>query len=281
MRRLFLAAALFLAVPAPADQRLTCGTVEALEITSLTKARLTSFLRTVLPEAPPGSKIFFEGKIDLANTVLPVGPRMTALAQHAEGRHEVVFLVDVELAKLPPELVSRLNANALDLTLEGNLRSSDSSSGVSPVPVCAAGVLKIGTPEIRSSVPLGQEFARFSGARFAGVSLSETLGEATILLYNPLSFPLDVKDLVYEIQADGRRVASGEKHGLRIHPGRENAIALPVTASNAELLGVLAGAVASGGRIDGRLVATATVKVGKDQGVTVPLNLPGTIQVTR
>jgi len=151
MRRLFLAAALFLAVPAPADQRLTCGTVEALEITSLTKARLTSFLRTVLPEAPPGSKIFFEGKIDLANTVLPVGPRMTALAQHAEGRHEVVFLVDVELAKLPPELVSRLNANALDLTLEGNLRSSDSSSGVSPVPVCAAGVLKIGTPEIRSA----------------------------------------------------------------------------------------------------------------------------------
>jgi len=149
------------------------------------------------------------------------------------------------------------------------------------MPVCAAGVLRIGSGEIRLSAPLGQDLARFGGARFRGLSLVEARGEATIVLYNPLSSPLDVKDLVYQIRAGDRRVAAGERRGLRIHPGRENSVELPVTAANADLIAVLAGAVASGGRVEGRLVATISVKVGRDQTMTVPLNLPGTIQVNR
>ena len=280
MKSAALAAALLFALPAAAQQRLTCGTVEALEITSLTRARVSAFLRTVLPGAPAGSKNFFEGKIELANTTLPAGPRVTALVQHGQGQHEVVLLVDVDLAKVPAELLGRLHAAALDFTLEGNLRSS-SSSDAPPVPVCAAGVLKIGTNEIRASGPVGQDFARFGGARLGGVSLTETQGEATVVLYNPFTFPLNVRDLVYEIRAGDRKVASGERHGLRIHPGRENPIDLPVTATNADLAVALAGAVASGGRADGRLVASITIKVGKDQTMTIPLDLPGTIQVGR
>jgi LEA14-like dessication related protein len=278
MTRAALAAALFLALPAAAQQRLQCGTVDALEVTSLTRTHANAFLRTVLPGAPPGSKSLFEGKIELANTVLPVGPGVTALVQHGEGQHEVVFLVDLELSRTPAELVSRLHSAALDFTLEGNLRSSSSSQ---PMPVCAVGVLKVGTNEIRANGPLGLDFARFGGARLGGVTLSETQGEATVVLYNPFAFPLDVRDLVYEIRAGDRKVASGERHGIRIHPGRENAIELPVTAANADLAVALAGAVASGGRVEGRLVATITVKVGKDQVMTVPLDLPGTIQVGR
>jgi LEA14-like dessication related protein len=278
MRRLAFALACVLALPASAQQRLRCGTVDVLEITSLTRTRVTAFLRSVLPEAPSGSKIFFEGKIEVANTVMPVGPRMTALVQHTEGRHEVVLLMDLELAKVPAELVSRLHAAALDLTFEGNLGSSSDSA---PMPVCAAGVLKVGTNEIRSAAPLGREFARFAGARFSGLSLTETQGEATVVLYNPLTFPLDVKDLVYEVRVGDRTVAAGERHGFRLHPGRENSVALPVTAGNADLVAALAGAIASGGRLEGRLVATISVKVGKEQTMTVPLNLPGTIEVVR
>jgi LEA14-like dessication related protein len=277
MKRAALAAALLLvAVSADAQTRLTCGTIEALEVTSLTRTRVTAFLRAVLPDAPPGSKISFEGKIELANTVLPVGPKVTALVQHAEGRHEVVLLTDMELAKVPAELLGRLHAAALDFTFEGNLRSSAEAP---PMPVCAVGVLKVGTNEIRASSPLGRDFARFGGARLAGLSLSETKGEATAVLFNPFTFPLDVKDLVYEIQADGRKVASGERHGVRLHPGRENSLELPVAAGNTDLAAALAGAVASGGRVEGRLVAKISVKVGKDQAMTVPLDLPGTIQV--
>ena len=279
MTRAILAAALFLALPAAAQQRLQCGTVDALEITTLTRTRVTAFLRTVLPEAPAGAKSLFEGKIELANTLLPVAQPVTTLVQRGAGGNEAVLLVDLDLSRIPAELVSRLHSAALDFTFEGNLRSSSPSS--SPMPVCAAGVLKIGTNEIRAGGPVGQDFARFGGARLGGVSLTETQGEATVVLYNPFTFPLDVRDLVYEIRAGDRKVASGERHGIRIHPGRENSIDLPVTAANADLAVALAGAVASGGRAEGRLVATITVKVGKDQVMTVPLNLPGTIQVGR
>jgi LEA14-like dessication related protein len=279
MKRLAFAAAFLVAFPAPAQQRLTCGTVEALEITSLTRTHAAAFLRAVLPGAPSGSKDFFEGKIELANTPLPVGMPVTVLVQHEDATHEAVFLVDLDLAKVPAELLGRLHAAALDFTFDGNLRSSASSAGAAPMPVCAAGVLRIGTGDVHANGPLGLDFARFGGARLGAVSLSETQGEATVVLYNPFSFPLDVRDLVYEIRVGDRRVASGERHGLRIHPGRENTIDLPVTAGNADLVAALAGAVASGGRVEGRLVATISVKVGKDQVMTVPLNLPGTIQV--
>ena len=188
----------------------------------------------------------------------------------------MVLLTELELAKVPAELLGRLQAAALDFTFEGNLRSSSSSP---PMPVCAVGVLRVGTNQIRASGPVGRDFARFGGARLAGLSLTETQGEATAVLYNPFEFPLDVRDLVYEIRAGDRRVASGERHGVRLHPGRENSIDLPVSAANADLAAALAGAVASGGRAEGRLVAKISVKVGKDQAMTVPLDLPGTIQV--
>jgi LEA14-like dessication related protein len=275
MKRIAVAAALSLALPAAAQTRLTCGTVEALEVTNLTRTKVSAFLRTVLPDAPAGAKSSFEGKIELANTKLPVLMPVTALVQHAGGAHEVVLLVDLDLAGVPAELVARLHSSALDFTFEGNLRPVSGA----PMPVCAAGVLKVGTGEIHASGPLGLDFARFGGARLGGVSLTETQGEATVLLYNPFTFPLDIRDLVYEIRVGERKVASGERHGIRIHPGRENSVDLPVAASNADLMAALAGAVASGGRVEGRLVATISVKVGKDQVMTVPLNLPGTIQV--
>lgn len=271
-------ALLLLAGHAAGQTRLTCGTVESLEVTSLTRTKASAFLRTVLPEAPAGSKILFEGTIEVANTVLPVGMPVTALVQRPKGRHEVVLLTDLDLSKIPAELLENLHAGALDIVFEGNLRSSSSSP---PVPVCAAGVLKVGSDEIRAAGPVGQDYARFAGARFAGISLAETKGEASVVLYNPLSFPLDVKDLAYEIRAGDRTIASGERHGVRLHPGRENTVNLPVTAGNADLVAALAGAALSGGRVEGRLMATISVKVGKDQVMTVPLNLPGAIQVTR
>lgn len=280
MKRLVPAALLLAlgAAPASAQKRLTCGTVDTLEVTTLTRTKVTAFLRTRLPDAPAGAKSLFEGKIELANTMLPVGKPVTALVQHARDGHEAVLLLDLELNRVPAELVARLHSAALDFMLEGNLRSS---SDATPVAVCAVGVLKVGSNEIRSNGPLGQDFARFGGARFRSVSFAETQGDATVVLFNPLSFPLDVKDLAYEILVGDRRVAAGERHGLRIHPGRDNSIELPLAAANADLLGVLAGAALSGGRVEGRLVATISVRVGKDQFMTVPLNLPGTIQVSR
>ena len=277
MRRtlLPLLCAALLPLSARADRRLDCGTVDALEVTSLTRTRLTAFLRTSLPDTPRGGRQRFTGEIAVANTPLPTAPSLTAMVQQGPAGNAVVLLVDLDLAKIPEALLGRLHPLALDVTLNGSLAGPAGS----PVPVCAAGILKVGSPELRSSAPMGASLAGFSGARFTGISLTEVAGQATATLFNPLSFPLDVKDLVYAVWAGGRKLAEGERHGVRLHAGRENAVELPISASNADLLAALGGAVAGGGRVEGRLVARVSVRVGKDQTLTVPLDLPGSVQV--
>jgi len=277
MRRalLPLLLAAFLPLSSRADQRLGCGTVDALEVTSLTRTKLTAFLRTSLPDTAEGGRQKFAGEIAVANTPLPTGPSLTAMVQQGPAGNAVVLLVDLDLAKIPEALLARLHPLALDVTVNGSLAGSAGA----PVPVCAAGILKVGTAELRSSAPMGASLAGFSGARFTGISLTEVEGRATATLFNPLSFPLDVKDLVYAVWAGDRKLAEGERHGIRLHAGRENAVELPISASNVDLLAALGGAVAGGGRFEGRLVARVSVRVGKDQTLTVPLDLPGSVQV--
>jgi LEA14-like dessication related protein len=258
-----------------ADQRLDCGTVDALEVTSLTRTKLTAFLHTSLPNTAEGGKQKFAGEIALANTSLPTAPSLTAMVQQGPTGNAVVLLVDLDLARIPQALLARLHPLALDVTVNGSLAGNAGA----PVPVCAAGILKVGTAEVRSSAPMGASLAGFSGARFTGISLTEVEGKATATLFNPLSFPLDVKDLVYAVWVGDRKLAEGERHALRLHAGRENAVELPISAPNAEILAALGGAVASGGRVAGRLVARVSLRVGKDQILTVPLDLPGSVQV--
>ncbi len=213
----------------------------------------------------------------MANTPLPTAPSLTAMVQRTSTGNAVVLLVDLDLAKIPQVLLERLHPLALDVTINGSL----SGGAGAPVPVCAAGILKVGTEEVRSSSPVGASLAGFSGARFTGFSLTEVDGQATATLFNPLSFPLDVKDLVYAVWVGDRKLAEGERHGLRLHAGRENAVELPISAASADLLSVVGGAVASGGHVAGRLVARISLRVGKDQILTVPLDLPGSVQVMR
>lgn len=269
--------AVLLPLSSRADQRHGCGSVDALEVTSLTRTRVTAFLRTSLPDTAEGGRQKFAGEIAVANTALPIAPSLTAMVQQGPSGNAVVLLVDLELVKIPQALLTRVHPLALDVTLNGSLAGGAGA----PVPVCAAGVLKVGTPDVRTSAPIGASLAGFSGARFTGFSLTEVEGQATATFFNPLSFPLDVKDLVYSVWAGDRKVAEGERHGVRLHPGRENAVELPITAPNADLLSALGGAMASGGRVAGRLVARVSLRVGKDQILTVPLDLPGSIQVIR
>jgi len=260
-----------------ADERLRCGTVDALEVTSLTRTKLTAFLRTSLPDAAGDGEQTFAGEIAVANTPLPVGRSLTAMVHPGPAGSAVVLLVDLDLARIPEALLARLHPLALDVTLSGSL----AGGGGAPVPVCAAGILRIGTPEVRSSGPMGASLAGFSGARFTGFSLTQVEGQATATLFNPLSFPLDVKELVYAVWVGDRKLAEGEHQGVRLHPGRENAVELSISASSADLLSALGGAMAGGGRIEGRLVARVSLRVGKDKILTVPLDLPGSVQVMR
>jgi hypothetical protein len=260
---------------ARADERPICGTVDALEVTSLTRTKLTAFLYTTLPNAAGGGRQEFTGEIALANTPIPFGPSLTATALQGPAGNAVVLLLGLDLAKIPEALLERLRPLALDVSLNGSI----SGAGGAPVRVCAAGILRIGTPQVRSTAPTGGSLASFSGARFTGFSLTQVEGQATATLFNPLSFPLDVKSLVYAVWAGDQKLAEGERHGLRLHAGRENAVELSISGPSADLLSALGNAMAGDGRIAGRLVAQVSLSVGKDQILTIPLDLPGSVQV--
>ena len=93
-----------------ADERVPCGTVDSLEITSLTRTKVTAFLHTSLPDAAEGGRQTFTGEIAVANTPLPLGPALTAMVQPGPRGHSVVLLVDLDLAKIPEALLARREA---------------------------------------------------------------------------------------------------------------------------------------------------------------------------
>ena len=282
MKHAALAALLRLALPASAQERLKCGTVESLEVTSLTRTKVTAFLRSdELPDARRTARRFSsKGRSSSRTRCCRWGRRSTALVQHAEGRHEAVFLVDLELSKVPAELLGASIPPRSDFTFEGNLSSPASSATDARLRRRRPAGRHRRHPRVG---PASARTSRASPARASPGSRSpRRRARRRSSSTTRFSFPLDVKDLVYEIRAGDRAVASGERHGVRLHPARENAIVLPVAASNARPHGGARGRHGvRAARVEGRLVATISVKVGKDQAMTVPLNLPGTIQVGR
>jgi LEA14-like dessication related protein len=252
------------------------GSVESLELTSLTRDRAAAWARTRLPVVAEGVRQTFEGEVAIANVPLPVRQPVVVEVRKRPGRSDAVFFLDLDLEKTPKSLLKVANAHAMDLTLKGTLKGEKGSRA----PVCAVGVLRYGSNDIRSQSASVTAFARFSGARFTGMSLSETSGEATAVLYNPFGFPLDVKDITYTLWVGERKLGTGEKSALRIHARRESEIALPLTAGNAELFAVASQTLAAGGRVEGRLVASVTIRIG-DADMKIPVDLPGAIEVAR
>lgn len=250
------------------------GTIHKLEVTSMTRERAALWARALLPKAAPGSRQTFEGEVAIANVPIPVATPVVVMVQRAGKEFEAVFLLDLELKKMPEALLTRASAHAVDLTLKGFLTGDEKKS----VPLCAVGVLRYGTPDIFAPAANVQMFVRFGGARLTGVSLTETRGEATAVLYNPFHFSVPVKEVSYALYAGDRKVAGGSKPGFMIRGGRENEVTLPIAAKNLELAAAAGQTLTDGGTLDGRLVAQITMKIGRDE-VTIPVDLPGKIKV--
>jgi len=247
-----------------------------LELTAATRERAAVWLRTVLPRVATGDSQTFLGEAAVAGVPVPVEqPVKVSVQRRADGTVDAVFFLDLVLRNTPSLLLGRVGGRSVEFSLRGNLQSGNVS-----VPVWAVGTLKAGTGDFRIPKTAVLPFARFGGARFKGLSFSETEGEATALLYNPFAFPLDIKDISYTILSGDRTLCTGARHGIRIHPGRENEVSLPVVAKNAGLVAAVGSAVGSGGRIEGRLIASVTLKTGGED-TTLPVDLPGAIEVMK
>lgn len=264
--------------PLRADERRPVGLVQKLEVTSLTKDRILLWVRAALPRAAKGWQQYFRGRLEIANVDIPFRqPARVTMQPGGAGTGlgaDGVFFVDVELAKVPDALLSHVGAHALDLILDGVL----GGDGGEPVPVFAVGVLRFGTPDVKTPAAASPDFLRFAGARLTDVSFSETSGEATVVLFNPFSFAVPVRELSYQLDAGGRTLATGVKHAVRLRPRQETTVTLPVTAKNVDLAAAAGSALRSHGVVEGRLTGHFTVKLSSGD-VTVPLNLPGRVEI--
>lgn len=267
---------LTLAAPVRAEEprRQDAGTIDKLEVTSLTRQQVAIWARGWLPKIAEGSKQTFEGEVAVANVAIPVKKPVSVLIQKKGTGGDAVFFLDLALDRMPEELLKKVSAHALDLSLKGFLKGDRGSS----VPVCAIGLLRVGTGDIYAPAANVSMFARFGSARLTGVSLSETSGEARAVLFNPFGFNVPVKDVSFSLYVGEHKLGEGRKQGILIKAGKENEVAIPVTASNVELLAAAGTALGSGGTLDGRIVGTVTLKVGRDE-IVIPLNLPGAIRV--
>jgi LEA14-like dessication related protein len=268
-------AALLLALPASAAAARK-GTIRSVEVTSLTRQTAFLFVRTSLPGAARGARQTFRGVATAWGVPLPLKLPVKVAVQPSGQGWDAVFLVDLDLASLSKAVVDRGSPDTVPVTLKGTL----SGEAGTAVTVDAAGSLRPGTPAIVAHRELADAFVRFGGARLSGLGLSETKGEARIVVYNPFRFDVALRGVRYELGTGRRVVARGSRQGVLVRPGRENEIVLPLTVSNAAAIAAAGKAVVAGGRISGRLTGEIVIKLGTGD-VKLPLAAAGTIEVLK
>jgi hypothetical protein len=252
------------------------GAIERLEVNSVTRDHAAAWLRVRLPAAAKGSRQSFEGRLSLSGEAVPVKMPVTVMVQPASAGVEAVFLLELDLARATDSLVGKSGSETLDLSLEGTLVGD----GASRSAVRARGSLRVGTDAVRAPKAEAASFVRFAGARFSGLTLSETKGEATLVLFNPLGVPLDILEIHATLFVGGRRLADAARQKVRLHPRRENTLVLPVVAGNVDLAAAAGDAAAGGGVVNGRLVGQVTLKTGSGSRV-IPVDVPGTVRLLR
>lgn len=283
MRRLAFLLAFVLAAfasTAAAETRRPVGLIQRLEVTSITRDKVTLWVRAALPHALRGSKQSFSGRFEIANVGIPFQAPARVMVQPGGGGaglgSDAVFFLDVTLAGIPDQLLAKASAHALDPTLEGTLTGEAGETQ----PLFAVGVLRFGTPDVKSPGAVSPEFVHFGGAHLTDVSLSETSGEATVTLFNPFSFAVPIRELSYQLVVGDRVVASGARHAVRLRARQETSVALPVAAKNVDVAAAAGTALLGHGVLEGRLVGHITVKLSTGD-VSVPINLPGRVEIGR
>ncbi len=265
------------AAPAQAPKEFSdsVGTVYKLVVRSLTRKKAMCWVRATLPNAPKGWNQRLEGELSWADVALPSKQPVEVAIQH-QDKIDATFIFDVDLDKLPKEILTKTGTRALDLAIRGTLVGDKGERQK----ICAVGVLRLGTSDIDAAWGSINQFFAFGGAHLTGLSLTEATGEAKAVFFNPFGFPIAMKDLTYSLYVGERKMAEGKREPKLIQAGRETTLDLPIRASTADLLAA-AGKAAfakAGDTVEGRLVAQVTFRIGQGE-IAVPINMPGKVRV--
>lgn len=269
----FLLLALAPAAPAATVRR---GAIRSVEVTSVTRQKAFLFVRTSLPGAARGATQKFRGDATAWGVPLPLKLPVRVAVQPSSQGWDAVFLVDLDLASIPRGIVEKGSPAAVPVALKGVLSGEAGTAAT----VDAAGTLRPGTDDLVAHREHGDGFVRFAGSRISGLGLAETKGEARIGVFNPFRFDVALRGIRYELSSGGRVVARGSRQGVIVRPGRENEVVLPLAVSNAAALAAAGKAVASGGRVSGRLSGEIVLKLGTGD-VKLPIAAAGTIEVLK
>ena len=94
------------------------GSIERIEVTTLTRQRISIVAHAVLTQVAAGTKQSFVGEVAVANIPLPVeNPVWVAVRSGAGGRHEALVYLNLELGKVPEALLAHAGTHALDLLI--------------------------------------------------------------------------------------------------------------------------------------------------------------------
>jgi LEA14-like dessication related protein len=209
--------------------------------------------------APAGE---FVGTISVNGSAATLPVR--AEAERAGDRLRVPAAV--KYAEVPADWADRFRPGAFDYRVRGIVAGRDRVEWSGSLPWNAVGV--------HGDRELASRFVRLVTLELTRFSLIESEARASVAVRNPFAFPLKLSSARYRLYANGREVGSGETGGLLLHPKQENRLDFPIDIAHGSLLAAAGSALASGGRIEGRLAAELTVRLpGGD--IAVPLDLTG------
>lgn len=169
--------------------------------------------------------------------------------------------VAVRYDSLPPAVLTLARPDALDLHLLGEWGEGAGTSRVDWQATVPRGAILLTEPMKVAA----RRFVRVPDLRLGGLGLRTTTVKADVAVTLPLAFDVRVLEARCDVAVNGRKVASGAREKLVLHAGRENAVEVPITVDNVELLAAAGKVALAGGLVEGQLTAIARLRVGSEE----------------
>lgn len=123
-----------------------------------------------------------------------------------------------------------------------------------------------------------RRFVKVPEIHLGGLGVKTTTVNAEMEVLSPLRFDLKVIEARYEVEANGRTVASGVKEKFIVHGGRANRVEVPISVGNGAALAAAGSTLFKGGKVDGKLTGLARLRLpGGD--VDFPIEFPVKLSV--
>lgn len=244
---------------------LLAAPVPGVRVSRVTETSVSAAVTFATPTPiPPGSTFRGALVLDGAEPGLPVSAPMAVTERTA------TVPVEIELARVSPDLLAHLRLDSFDYVLSG-------TAGDSPVAVSGGGRWE----ELGRDAGVEGAVGRFLHLRSAAVekvSLTETQARGELEIRNPFAFDLKVAGLEYRLIAKRRAIASGKGRGILLHRSAVSRVDLPLQVENFPLISAAGSALLSGGEIDGALEGSITLRLPAGD-VKVPFAVPGKISI--